>query len=212
MDPKIEAKIKNFFSKFKRIEFEKGEGLLRAEDEVDSVYLLVGGVVRCYSITESGQDITINTFRPVSFFPLGPALNKTSNHYYYQALTNVLTFKAPNEKVLDFLKSDPEVVLDLMGRIYRGLDGYMERVEKLAEGNAYGRLVQAVLIMARRFGRIDGNKVTVTLKMTETDLASQTGLTRETVSRTLAALKAKGLLEFSQRTITIPDLNKFEAE
>lgn len=77
-------------------------------------------------------------------------------------------------------------------------------------GNAQSRMVVELLIAARRFGTKSGNKVTINLKITEKDLASQTGIARETVSRELQKLKKEGLITFQKNELIVNDLKNLE--
>jgi CRP-like cAMP-binding protein len=212
MDTEIEAKIKGFFSKYTQVELKKGEDFLVPGDTPDSVYLLDTGIVRSYTVSKSGQDITTNTYKPVSFFPLGPILNKTENRFYFQAVTAASLYKAPAPQVMRFLNSEPEVVMDLVKRIYRGLEGYMLKIEALSEGSAYKSLVQEIITMVQRFSNDKSSGRVLSLEISENQLASQTGLTRETVSRNLSRLKAKGLIEVNKKIISVPDLKSLEHE
>lgn len=212
MEPGIRSKLDAFFSNFKKTNLKKREIIIKPDDEPLGVYYLINGVIRMYSISIQGEEITINTFRPVSFFPMGWVLNNNVSHYYFEAATSSEVIRAPKEEFLKFLQQEPEVMLDLLKRIYKGLDGYFLRMEYLMSGNAQSRLVTEILIYAKRFGEKSKNGTVVNLKLTEKDIASQTGITRETVSRELSKLKEKKLLTFEKNTLVINDLVKLEDE
>src|SRR3989344_4021843 len=139
-------------------------------------------------------------------------LNDVVSHYYFEALNEVTVWKAPKEVFLKFLKGEPEVLFDLVKRIYGGLEGYFSRMEYLMSGNAMSRLITEILIYARRFGKKGNNNIVVNLKLTEKDLASQTGIARETVSRELTKLKDKGLISFESNTLIVNNLLELESE
>lgn len=212
MEAAVKNKLDNFFKKYKNQKYKKGEILVRADDDPAGIFYLVEGVVRRYSISPQGEELTLNVYKPVSFFPMDWAINNTSSHHYYEAMTSVEIFRAPKEETLQFFKENNDVVLDLISRVYHGLDGYMMRMEYLMVGNAKARLITELLIFARRFGKPRGNKVVVNLKLTEKDLASQSGIARETVSRELQKLKKAGLIVFEKNQLIVNDLKKLEQE
>lgn len=212
MNKVVQDKLDNFFAKYHKVSYSPKEILIKAEAEPEGIFYLTKGVVRMYAVSVNGEEVVINIFRPISFFPMGWVLNGSITHYYFEALTDVKVIKAPKEDFLKFLKSEPEVVFDLMERIYRGLEGYFSRIEYLMSGSAQTRLITEILIYAKRFGITKGNKILISVKMTEKDLAAQTGIARETVSREIHKLKQKGLIEFDNSVITVLKIEDLEQE
>lgn len=212
MDTNVQDKLNNFFSRFKKHTYNSKEILVRADDEPAGVFYLVDGIVKMYAISCAGEEVVINTFKPISFFPMAWVLNDSISHYYFEALTPVTVWKAPKDEFIKFIKKEPEVLFDLIRRIYKGLEGYFSRMEYLMSGSATTRLITEILIFAKRFGRKKNGKVTVAVKLTEKDLAAQTGIARETVSRELTKLKDKGLISFQNNTLTVYDLELLESE
>src|SRR5664279_727901 len=119
MDEGIENKLKAFFTQFKRQEYKKGEILVRADDDPAGIFYLTQGNVKTYLITAKGDEIVLNIFKPISFFPMSWAINSTKNNYYYEAMTELVLWRAPKEDVVVFLKSNPDVLLDLLSRVYK---------------------------------------------------------------------------------------------
>lgn len=210
MDDSTRGKLDNFFSDFKKQNFRAKEIIIRAEEEPQGVYYLTGGMVKMYAISSRGEELVINIFRPASFFPMAWVLNNSTSHYYFEAISPVTVWKAPKDEFLKFVKSQPEILFDLVKRIYAGLEGYFSRMEYLMSGNARSKLIMEILIYAKRFGKKEGNTVTVDVKLTEKDLASQSGMTRETVSREMGKLKQKGILSYQKNILVIKDLYELE--
>jgi len=210
MDNLIAKKLEAFFTQFRHQQYKKGEILIRADDNPSGVFYLKKGYVKEYAISKKGDELVVNVFKPISFFPMTWAINDTSNTYYFEAMTAVDVWRAPREKTIEFLKSEPEVLYNLTSRIYKGLDGVLTRMTYLMAGNAYARVVTELIIQAKRFGEKNG--ILVKLVFSETDLAAQSGMTRETVSREVKILKEKGLVEFNKRILVIKDLRKLENE
>jgi CRP/FNR family transcriptional regulator len=75
-------------------------------------------------------------------------------------------------------------------------------------GNANGRLITELIIQAKRFGKKKENGIEV--KTSEKDIAAQSGMTRETVSREMRVLKDKGLVTFSKNILLIHSMQKLE--
>lgn len=211
MNTTVTEKLEQFFSQYKLQKCKKGEILINPNTEPSGVFYLKKGMVRRYSISKSGEEVTLNIFKPISFFPMSWVLNDTISSHYFEAMAVCEVYKAPKEDVLSFIYANPDVVLDLLSRIYRGLEGLMVKMEYLMQGSAYGRVITELLTYAKRFGEIDDNKM-IQFRLVQTSLASQTGIARETVSRELQKLAKKNLIEIKKRDIVISDIAKLEAE
>ncbi|EKD65373.1 MAG: transcriptional regulator, Crp/Fnr family [uncultured bacterium] len=204
MDLKIQKKIDEFFTRFKYQKYKKGEILVRADDDPPGIFYLKSGRVKEYAISKKGDELVVNMFKPISFFPMSWAINNTPNMYFFEAIIDIEVWRAPKDKVLEFIKANPDVLCDLLSRVYRGTDGMMTRMTYLMAGNAYARLITELIIHAKRFGN--------PLRISEKDLAASSGMTRETISREMKTLKDKGLVSFQKNTLTIKNLKELENE
>lgn len=210
MDTNIQARLDTFFMRFKRQEYQKGEILLRADDNPAGVFYLKKGYVKQYAISKKGEEVVLNIFKPHSFFPLSWAINNTPNIFFYEAITDIEIWKAPKDRVIQLLQSDPEILYDLLGRIFTGIDGILRRMMYLMAGNAYVRLVTELLIHAKRFGEKQNGSVEIAIS--EKELAALTGMTRETVSREIKILKDKSLIGLDKNKIIIKGIESLEEQ
>ena len=212
MDNDITKKLDTFFKKYKPQQFKKGEILIRADDDPAGIYYLEEGLVRRYSITGNGEELMLNIYKPHSFFPMSWAMSDVHNTHFYEAMTQASTWRVPKEDMLRFIKQEPDVLYDLLRRVYIGIEGLWTHIEHLMSGNAYAKLLTAVIIIAKRFGKHEKDNIVIILNMKEKDLAAYAGMSRETASRELQLLKQKNLISYDKGTITITNMRKLENE
>lgn len=210
MDEVISGKIEAFFKQFKHQIYKKGEILIRVDDDPEGVFYLILGTVKEYAISKKGEELVVNIFKPISFFPMSWAINQSTNNFYYEALEDVEVWKAPRVQVVEFIKQNPDVLFNLMSRVYKGMDGILMRMVYLMSGEAYTRVITELLISAKRFGKLSGNGAV--LHLSERDIANQAGMARETVSREIKILKEKGYVTFDKQELVIKDISKLESE
>jgi len=210
MDEKVKIIVEAFFSSFPVHSYKKGELLVRADDQPRGVMYLTKGSVKVYAISHKGEEVVVNIFSVGSFFPLSWAIADLDNSYFYEALESVTLRRAPKDVAIEFLKKNPDVVFDLLTRMYRGVDGLLLKMTYLMGENAYVRLVGELLVSVKRFGTF--TEGTCSVKITERELAARTGLTRETVSRQIHELKKKGLLTLTRDAVHITDITSLEKE
>lgn len=211
MNNSVNSKIESFFKRYSQKTFSKGDLIITPEKTPNGVYCLNEGIVRCYTLSKNGIELTLNIFKPVSFFPMQWIINSKQDRYYYEALTEVKSYCAPKEDFENFIQTEHDVAYDLLKRIYRGLEGYMIRMESLLSGNAYLRTVTNILIHSLRFGKTEENKP-IELYLTHNQIASQAGLSRETITREIKKLQDKGIVSYKGETLLILDIIRLEHE
>jgi CRP/FNR family transcriptional regulator len=196
--------IEAFFATYPTRHLERGEQLLLPDpDVIPPITFLQQGRVAQYDITDAGIKVTLNVFKPQTFFPTPSAINHQPNRYFFEVTSASATIRqAPAEAVEAFLKTHPDVTYNLLSRVFRGTEGLLGRLSLLLNGTASARLSYEVTIQADRFGERDTDGV-VTLHITEEELAAHTGLSRETISRELKKLQESGFLTHSRGIIRL---------
>lgn len=210
MSATIPEKVAQFFTAFPLREFDKRQVLIRPEEPLPGVFYMVEGRVSQYDITPVGNEVVVNVFKPGAFFPMSTALNDMPNSYFFEASTKVKAHVVPPEAAIQFLQDNPDVTLDLLRRVYKGVDGVLRRMAHLMGGDAKSRLLFELLNTAHRFGEPQPDGA-ILLNLKESELARHSGLARETISRNIKDLKAAGLLEISHEGIILKDIKKLEA-
>lgn len=204
-------KLDTFFSTFPLRTYPKGQILVFAGEAPSHIFYVISGRVRKYDISYRGDEVIVNIFQHPAFFPMSWAINHTPNEYFYAAETSVQVRVAPPAETVRFVSENPDVMYDLLSRLYRGTEGLLGRVVQLMAGTARSRLVYELVIEARRFGKKmpDGSYV---LDVTEADLAARSGMSRETVSREFSKLTKESLVHGGRDGITLHDLDALVAK
>ncbi|HSX02155.1 MAG TPA: Crp/Fnr family transcriptional regulator [Candidatus Saccharimonadia bacterium] len=202
----VAQKIETFFADFPRRQYQPGQILIQAQDNPEYVFYVVEGRIKQYDISERGDEVVLNTFKSPAFFPMSYAITKQPNEYFYEAEVETTAHIAPPAEVVAFIRANPDVMYDLLSRVYQGLDGLLGRLAHMMAGSARGRVLYELLIEGRRFGEERGHGVMLTL--TETDLAIHAGLARETVSREIGKLKAEGLVSVIKNEMFVNSLDR----
>jgi CRP-like cAMP-binding protein len=211
MDNSVAQKVEAFFGQYRPRTYRKGQILIHAGDEPEHIYNIVSGQVRQYDISYRGDEVVVNVFKAPAFFPMSWALNRTPNVYFFEAATDVELRLAPPDETVEFLRQNPDVLLDLLSRVYKGTDGLLRRMAHLMGGSAKSRLLFELIIGVKRFGE-QGRDGAWFVAMHESDLATLAGMSRETVSREMRKLKESGLVKVTHQGVTIDNLAVLEAE
>lgn len=207
----VEDKVKKFFSNYPEKSFYKGDVLIWAHNEPDGIFFIENGSVCQCDISKDGKKIIVNQFKKGAFFPMSWAINKTRNEYFYEATEDLETRFAHTDEVLRFVKNNPDVMYDLLGRVFRGTDGLLEKVSHLMFSDAQTRVLYTMINEYERSQHKEKNEELFVIKLTESELSLRTGLARETVSRQLGKLGKLKLLTVSGGSIKIPNIQKLRS-
>ena len=194
MDLLIQTKLEKLFANASTRLYAKGDTITLAGHDPEGVMLIDSGDVEQYDLTSAGEKIIINRFKPKAFFPMSWAINKTPNTYFYSATSNVTIRCLPADTVIEFIKHNPDVMFDLLSRVYKGTDGILQRLVLTSCGGALDRVIFELLNEAYRFGRTQDESSWRLIKIKQQNLAQRCGLARETVSRELKQLEKAGLI------------------
>jgi CRP/FNR family transcriptional regulator, cyclic AMP receptor protein len=209
MASEITDKVHLHFSQYPKRVYPKGQILVFADESPEHIFYIVKGRVRKYDVSYRGDEIVINLFKPPAFFPMSWAINRSPNSYFYKTETETEIHLIPTDDALAFLQTNPDVMLDLLSRIYQGMDGLLGRMVHLMSGTARSRLLYELIIECRRFGRPTKNGE-YQLEISEVDLAARSGLSRETISREMRKLKERGWVKLATGGIVVKDVGALE--
>lgn len=205
MNPSKTSKLHEFFGKGKSFCYKKGETILRPGDTPQGVFFLKKGYVRLYSISESGEELTLIIFKPHDLFPMMWTINDTPNENYLGTMTDVELYCSPRTDFLRFLANNPDVFLDLTSHILIRMNGMLKRMEYLAFGSASQKVASILTICTERFGERKGKGMIIGIPLTHKDVAMLVGMTRETVSIEIKKLENKGIIKYDKKLIVIRD-------
>lgn len=202
----IGDKLESFFCQFRKKTLKKNESV----ETENHIVFIQSGLVKMYVISLNGEELTLNLFKPGSFFPMLNVFSENTEQYQYIALEETNICIAPKEELEQFLKKEPEIVWDLLHRVYKGMDGLLQRMIQFMSGDAYTKTVVQLILLGKRFGKLEENSLRISIPMTHLELSSHAGISRETVSRIMKNLENDGLIKNERSSITIEDLSKLE--
>lgn len=205
MSPEVATKVHAFFSQYPLRHYPKGQILIFGDETPEHIFYIAKGRVRKYDLSYRGDEIIVNIFKHPSFFPISQAINHSVDNFFYKTETETDVYIAPPDDALQFLKDNPDVMLDLLSRIYHGLDGLLGRMVHLMSGTARSRLLYELIIECQRFAKHQPGKP-CQVTSSEVDLAARSGLSRETVSREMRKLRDAGWVNVVKGKIIVTDM------
>jgi len=193
-----DADIKMVASQTVLRQFPKNTVIVSQGDDTDSIYVIIKGKVDVFLHNDKGKEIIINTMGVCESFgelaPLGGIPRQASI-----ITTEDSTFGVISRQVfMDTLLVKASVSMKIIDLLITRIQDLTEEVSSLALEDVYNRVVRVLYKHADEVG----DKL-ITEKLTQQDIASRVGATREMVHRILKELKTGGYITIEGKHITI---------
>jgi CRP-like cAMP-binding protein len=190
--------------------FKRGEVLFHQGSIGSVLYIVVSGQVRIYTISEGGQELTLTICKRGEFLGELALLDGLPRSASAQAMRSTTTLTLHRSAFLYTIAACPPIaaaVLEAMAARLRQTTAYAEQLSSLS---APRRVVRQLLGLATQHGVAEGQTTRIDLRLTQDDLASLSGTTRETVNRVLALLRDQRIIRVERAQICILDQVRLE--
>lgn len=178
--------------------YRKNTVLIERGDETTSLYLIVSGRVKVYVADDAGKEIVLNTQESGEHFGELALLGDTRRTASVMTVDDSKFLVITKRAFLECLATHPNIALNLIRALVERVRALTDNVSNLALRDVYGRLTAALMENAKEE---DGKLITD--RLTQQELASLVGSSREMVSRIFKDLKAGGYITVEGKRITI---------
>ncbi len=166
----------------------RGEVLFKQGDKVTAIYFVEAGRLRLERRTFDGRVLVLGITTAGRFF-VEAALFSDMFHCDAVATEPTQVCVYPKGAVLNALRADPENAMSFLALVAHQVIELRQRLEIMKVRSAKERVMLYLDLNAEPDGR------TVNLRSQVQDIASELGLTREVLYRTLASLERAGAIE-----------------
>lgn len=190
--------------------FERGEAIFNQGSIGSVLYGIVAGQVRIFTVSDSGQELSVTIFRAGDFFGELALLDGQPRSASAVAMCRTTVLVLHRSTFLSTVASHPPIAVTILEVMAARLRQSTTHADMLGTGSAAQRVARQLLVLAGRYGRSEGSSIRIDLRLTQDDLASLAGVTRETANRVLASLRDQGLIKVSRAYISILDPEALE--
>jgi CRP/FNR family transcriptional regulator, cyclic AMP receptor protein len=167
--------------------YPKNAVILNEGDRSDSLYVILSGKVKIYLADEEGKEVLLNTQGPGAYF--GELILDEGPRS-----ASVMTLEPSKFSIVSkaqfqtFLATYPDAALELIRSLIQRVRALTKSVGNLALLDVYGRVARMLLELATE----QEGKLVINEPLTQQDMASRVGCSREMISRILKDLRAGG--------------------
>lgn len=186
--------------------YQAGATIFREGEACAGFHVVLEGMVRIYRISPEGRLHTLSLLRPVASFNEVAAVDGASNPYNAVAVTNATILSLSHQCLMDLLSSERDLLNNYVQALAHMNREYIERLEDMTFRTIPSRLAKLYLHETTYAEQI----AEAPSQLTQEDIASVLGTTREVVGRSLRGLLNAGLLRKEGRQVFIADREGLE--
>jgi len=195
----------------RRRHYEAGDVIFRAEDDGSQVMLLQRGLAKVSVAAPSGREVILEILDAGCVLGELSAVDGGLRSATVTALTPVDVLAVSQGEFLDFLREHGDAATALLQLVVAKLRGAVRRQLEFGTADALGRLCRALVELADRYGQDTSDGRRFEMPMTQQDLASYAGLSREAVVKGLSSLRSLGWIDTHGRMVDLRDLPAISA-
>jgi len=172
----------------------------------DSVLFLDSGLVKLCKRGPEGKEIILQIITGGEIFGEQAIGLEPTRPAGAEVLQDSIVYVIPRDKFVSFCDQRPELWKHLAHLVLHRKRELEKKIELLCMQDVEYRILHYMVELATAFGsKLDGHEYTVPLSQGE--LASLIGATRETTSTTLNLLARKGLIRLGRRQLILSSLD-----
>jgi CRP/FNR family cyclic AMP-dependent transcriptional regulator len=185
--------------------YRRGAPIFHEGEPGDALFVIVDGTVKVFLTSESGDELVFATVRSpetlgdVSLFDGGVRSASA------EALEPARLLAFARSTLIELARRDQRIsesLLRIAGAMLRRLT---LQTADLVFLDLEGRVAKLLVDAAEARGRDAGGSLVLDLGLTQSEIASMVGGSRQSVNQILHALSVRGFLELDRQTVTIKD-------
>jgi CRP/FNR family cyclic AMP-dependent transcriptional regulator len=188
--PAMSASLRTLARRGEIRRYRKHTLLIEEGDYGDTLYLILSGRLRSFSVGDKGREITYGVYGPGEYLgemSLDGGPRSASVITLEASVCAVLTRSTLERHIAEH----PAFAFELIAKVIRRARAATLSAKQLALNDAYGRLV--LLLNSLAVGQRDGTRL-IEERLTQQEMANRLGCSREMVSRLLKDLLSGGYI------------------
>ena len=181
--------------------FTRTSSIFSQDDRSTSIYYLESGLVKLTHRLEDGREFLVRLVSAGELFGEAALFSEEPRSQTAETLRESVVHEFPRDEFLETSRERPEIwewIADLERR-------RLEEAEKRLQLISFYRVEQRIMIVLSDLAAVfdAGSDTNILVPLSQSEIASLIGATRETTSTTLNLLERRGLLRLGRRNLTI---------
>src|SRR6266480_6744242 len=191
----------------KRRTFRAGEVIFHRDDPGQVLYIIKDGKVKICIISPDGQEVSLAVLGKGEYFGEFALLDGLPRSTDAVALEKVECYTLQRSDFHNAILKNPKIAILVLEALSKRLRDTDQMVENLIFLDVYGRVAKKLLELADAHGVKAEDGVVIDVRLTQQELASMVGASRESVNKVLGYFTDKNFISTDKHRITIHHVN-----
>jgi CRP/FNR family cyclic AMP-dependent transcriptional regulator len=198
-----EEEIRVLSSATKRRTFRAGEVIFHREDSGQVLYMIKEGKVKICIISPDGQEVSLAVLGKGDYFGEFALLDGLPRSTDAVALEKVECYSLQRSDFHNAILKNPKIAILVLEALTKRLRNTDQMVEDLIFLDVYGRVAKKLIELADAHGVKTEDGIRIDVRLTQQELASMVGASRESVNKVLGYFTDKNFITTDKHRITI---------
>ncbi len=181
----------------------KRELLFSEGEEAKGFYVILSGKVKLYKISSEGKEQILHVVSSPDSFAEAALFIEGTYPAFAEPLSDSQLLFIPKKDFIQLIEKNPRLSINMIVSLSHYLRRFASLIEDLSLKEVSSRIAKYLLDLSIKSLKEGRNPKEVELDLTKTQLALKLGTISETLSRTLAKMKARGIIDVSKNRILI---------
>jgi len=177
-----------------RIDMPKKNIVVHEDEQGESLYIILNGEVKVSSYTMDGREVVFSLLGKGSFFGEMALLDEEPRSATVTTMQDSRFAQIRRRNLIPLLLRKPAITVKLLTEVATRLRRTSRMLERISSMDVPHRLYAYLIDHCQHFSQQGRDGWCTTVLPTHQLLADQLSTSRETISRTISALKKKGIL------------------
>lgn len=194
----------------RRRTFRAGEVIFHRDDPGQILYVIKEGKVKICLISPDGQEIALVVFGKGDYFGELALLDSLPRSADAIALEKVECYTLQRADFHNVIMKNPKIAIQVMEILSKRLRKTDQQVEDLIFLDVYGRVAKKLLELSETHGTKSSQGTQINMRLTQQELASMVGASRESVNKVLGYFTEKKYISTDKHKITLHQVDELK--
>lgn len=200
-----DSELKALTADFVRQELRPGEVLFYQGDAGHFLYVVETGKVRIFVQGDDGQELSVTVCGTGDLVGEMSVIDELPRSASAVALERATVLRLSRERFREHVRRSPQLAFNVMKALSVRLRFSTRQLDSLSMASIPTRLARKLLELADQHGVAEGRETQIAMTLTQSELASLLGATRESVNKALGQLRRQGLIRQEEGQLIIVD-------
>jgi CRP-like cAMP-binding protein len=183
--------------------FRKREVLFSDGEEAKGFYAILSGKVKLYKISPEGKEQILHMVSAPDAFAEAALFLEGTYPAFAEALSDSQLLFFPKRNFIQLIEKNPQLSINMIVSLSQYLKRFASLIEGLSLREVSSRIAKYLIDLSLKSLKEGKSPREIELDLSKTQLASKLGTISATLSRTLAKMKAKGVIDVEKNRILI---------